>query len=59
MHTDTEHELERTAAGWQPLSEAPISNEDAREIIQNLTAYFQLLYEWRRASEAIEHELPQ
>lgn len=38
--------LARTIEVWQPLSPKPLSREDARVIIENLTRYCNVLLEW-------------
>jgi hypothetical protein len=40
--------LEKTIRVWQPLSEKQLTEEDAREIVENLTGFFSLLGEWER-----------
>jgi|GEM_PF-1112289 len=40
--------LEKTIRMWQPLSEEQLTEEDAREIVENLTGFFSLLGEWER-----------
>jgi len=37
--------LEKTIKVWQPYSEAPLSLEDAREIAENVTGLYKLLFE--------------
>lgn len=44
--------ITRTTAVWQPPSARRISDEDAREIAENITGFFSLLLEW----EALENE---
>ena len=39
----------RTVAFWQPHTTRRLGCEDAREIVENLTGFFQLLQEWDRA----------
>jgi hypothetical protein len=39
----------RTVAFWQPRTTRSLGHEDAREIVENLTGFFQLLQEWERA----------
>ena len=38
--------LEKTIQVWQPLSEKKINEEDAREIIDNVTGFFSILRKW-------------
>ncbi len=43
----TKQELtEHTIATWQPRLRRRLSNEDAREITENLTGFFAILAEW-------------
>jgi len=54
--------LVRTIEVWQPLSPTPLTREDARQIIENLTRYCNLLLEWsprRRPMYRPERELDQ
>jgi hypothetical protein len=44
--------LDETIAVFQPLSQRPLSREDAREIVQNITGFFQVLSEWHAAEES-------
>ena len=38
-----------TLAFWQPRCSRPLSDEAAREIIENVTGVFRILLEWDRA----------
>lgn len=38
--------LVRTIEVWQPLSPTPLTREDARQIIENLMRYCNVLLEW-------------
>lgn len=45
----TKNELnEHTIAVWQPRTSRRLSKEDAREITENLTGFFDILAEWSR-----------
>ena len=45
----TKQELtEHTIATWQPRLRRRLSNDDAREITENLTGFFAILAEWSR-----------
>ena len=45
----TKQELtEHTVATWQPRLRRRLSNEDAREITENITGFFTILAEWSR-----------
>ena len=38
--------LERTKQFWQPYYQKALSDEDARQIIENMTGFFKVLKEW-------------
>lgn len=40
--------LEKTIHVWQPLSKERLTEEDAREIVENLTGFFSLLRQWEQ-----------
>ena len=43
----TKQELtDQTIAVWQPRMKRRLSNEDAREITENITGFFTVLAEW-------------
>ena len=45
----TKQELtEQTITVWQPRTPRRLSNEDAREIAENLSGFFAVLAEWSR-----------
>ncbi|MEW8333879.1 MAG: hypothetical protein AB2730_20180 [Candidatus Thiodiazotropha sp.] len=45
----TKQELtEHTIATWQPRLRRRLSNEDAREIAENISGFFTILAEWSR-----------
>ena len=45
----TRQELtEHTIAVWQPRTSRRLSQEDARQITENLTGFFSVLAEWSR-----------
>ena len=39
--------LEQTKQFWQPYSKEELSDEDARQIIENMTGFFKVLKEWK------------
>jgi hypothetical protein len=41
--------IERTRNLWQPRLGFDLSREDARQITENVTGFFELLVEWSRA----------
>ena len=38
--------LERTKQFWQARTGKPLSDEDAREMIENITGFFKILMRW-------------
>lgn len=40
--------IEHTTAVWQPRLRCRLTNEDAREITENITGFFTILAEWSR-----------
>jgi hypothetical protein len=38
--------LEQTKQFWQARAQKALSDEDAREIIENMTRFFKILIEW-------------
>jgi hypothetical protein len=50
--------LDDTIAVWQPLSQRPLTREDAREITENMVGFFSVLREWAEAERNPEKGLP-
>lgn len=48
--------LKETIHVWQPLSEEKLNEEDAREIVENLTGFFSLLRQWEQENGKEEKE---
>lgn len=49
--------IKKTIEVWQPLSEKKLNEEDAREIIENITGFFSTLKEWDgKEKEKLEDE---
>lgn len=44
-------QVARTREVWQPRLGRDLTSEDARQILQNVTGFFGLLAEWRRAEK--------
>ncbi|WP_375414982.1 hypothetical protein [uncultured Bradyrhizobium sp.] len=42
--------LDETISEWQPYSRRPLTREDAREIIYNVTGFMNVLLRWERAA---------
>ncbi len=43
--------IARTKEAWQPRAARSLSDEDAREIAENVTGFFRLLLEWEAAGK--------
>jgi len=49
--------LDETIKFWQPRSERTLTREDAREMIENMTGFFNILDEWYEAERLTnEHQ---
>lgn len=49
--------IKKTIQVWQPLSEKKLNEEDAREIIENITGFFSTLKKWDdKEKEKLEDE---
>ena len=46
--------LDETIQFWQPQSERILTREDAREMIENVTGFFNILHEWYEAERLTE-----
>jgi hypothetical protein len=42
---DDEH-LNKTLTAWQPRASRELTREDARQIVENVTGFFQTLLKW-------------
>jgi len=49
--------LDETVAFWQPRMRRELSQEDARQITENLSGFFQVLLEWD-AKQKSNHSTP-
>ncbi len=49
----------RTLAVWQPRAKCELSDEDAREIAENLVGFFRVLREWNAAEHAQQDTVEQ
>jgi hypothetical protein len=45
--------IDQTIALWQPRLRRDLSREDARQIVENVTSFFNILTEWSRAEAPI------
>jgi hypothetical protein len=48
-HAANDNLIGRTCKVWQPRTGRNLTNEDARQIAENVTGFFALLAEWSRA----------
>lgn len=44
--------LDRTIAAWQPLSPAPLGEADAREIVEHVLGFFEVLRSWQEREQS-------
>ena len=59
-NTANDNIIERTIETWQPRFNRDLSQEDARQIVENVTGFFSILAEWSRtevldAAKASDH----
>ena len=45
-NSDLDNLIDETISVWQPYSADLLTREDARQIMQNVTAYFDMLLRW-------------
>jgi hypothetical protein len=50
--------IDRILAVWQPRTTRVLSDEDARQIAENLTGFFQTLLDWVAEEKAIGRKMP-
>ena len=48
-HAANDNLIDRTRKVWQPRTARDLTNEDARQITENITGFFNILAEWSRA----------
>jgi hypothetical protein len=48
-HAANDHLVDRTRQVWQPRTRRDLTNEDCRQIAENVTGFFSILAEWSRA----------
>jgi hypothetical protein len=48
--------IEHTIAFWSERTRQPLSREDARQMLVNVTGFFQVLAEWERKASAEDKE---
>ena len=47
--------VDRTLETWQPRVDHPLSRDDARQIIENVSGFFSILAEWAKADASNDH----
>lgn len=47
--------IRETLEFWQPRTSRKLTEEDARQIIQNTVGFFRVLHEWDRADKAAQN----
>jgi hypothetical protein len=52
-HAASNRLIEQTHKVWQPRIGRNLTDEDARQIAENVTGFFAILAEWSRASRPI------
>jgi hypothetical protein len=48
-HAANDNLIDRTRKVWQPRTGRDLTDEDARQIAENVTGFFSILAEWSRA----------
>lgn len=51
MRGTKEQFIDRTLEVWQPRTSKVLTGEDARQIAENVTEFFQILTEWEAAEQ--------
>jgi hypothetical protein len=46
--------IEQTRETWQPQAERHLTDEDAREIIANMSGFLRILIDWDATARAVE-----
>ena len=47
--------LDKTIAFWQPKTSRKLSQEDARQIIENAAGFIRILTEWDKKTRSVEN----
>jgi len=58
MRDTKEQLIDKTLQLWQRRTTRPLSSEDARQIIENITGFFSILREWDAAERNSASESP-
>jgi hypothetical protein len=48
-HAANDNLVDRTRQVWQPRTRRDLTDEDSRQIAENVTGFFSILAEWSRA----------
>ncbi len=52
-HAASNNLIEQTHKLWQPRLQRNLTDEDARQIAENVTGFFEILAEWSRAATLV------
>ena len=52
-HAVSKKSIEQTHKVWQPRLQRNLTEEDARQIAENVTGFFEILAEWSRAARPV------
>jgi hypothetical protein len=52
--TPADERIARTLEFWSRRSMRPLTEEDAREIVENMTGFFRVLLEWKAKKRALD-----
>jgi len=58
IHDASNQLIELTHKVWQPRLKRNLSDEDARQLAENVTGFFAILAEWARASSPDSQTAP-
>ena len=47
-HAANDNQIDRTHKVWQPRTGRDLTDEDARQMVENVTGFFSILAEWSR-----------
>jgi hypothetical protein len=52
-HAANDNLVDRTRQVWQPRTRRDLTDEDSRQIAENVTGFFAILAEWSRAETPV------
>ena len=58
QHDAKQRFLNRTLEVWQPRTCRPLTDEDARQIVENMAGFMTILAEWEAAAETSPEPAP-